>query len=214
MRPPADGLPRFTVVERWVHRATGALVAVLFATGLTLYYGALSVLVSRRALVETTHIVAGLLLPFPMIAGLLVSPELRDDVRLLGRLTTVDRIWLRRRDRRRAGLPVGKFNGGQKLAAATMSGAGLVLFATGLLLLAPVRLDLSDGVREGATITHDLFTFGALLLLGGHIWLAMRHPQARVALRTGVVDRTYAEREHAAWAAEVGEPGEPAGANR
>jgi len=186
-----------------VHRSTAALVAVLFATGFTLYYAPLSVLISRRALVETTHVVAGLLLPLPLIAGLLVSPELRHDVRVLGRLTRVDRLWLRRRDRRRAALPVGKFNGGQKLAAATMAGAGLVLLATGVLLLAPVRLDLSDGVREGATITHDLFTFGAFLLLGGHIWLALRHPQARVALRTGMVDRTYAEREHPEWAAEM-----------
>ena len=203
MRPPADGLPRFTVVELWVHRTTAAIVAALFVTGLTLYYGPLSVLVSRRALVETTHIVAGLLLPLPFLAGVLVSPELRDDVAALGRLTRVDRLWLRRRDRRRAGLPVGKFNGGQKLAAATMAGAGLVLLGTGLLLLAPVRLDLPDGVREGATITHDLFTFGVLLLIAGHIWLALQHPQARVALRTGVVDRSYAEQEHAAWAAEV-----------
>src|SRR3954453_7949694 len=195
MRPPADGLPRFTAIERWVHRITAGLVAVLSVTGITLYYGPLAVLVSRRTLVETTHIVAGLLLPLPVLAGLLVSPELRRDLSALGRLTRVDRLWLRRRDRRRAGLPVGKFNGGQKLASATMSGAGLVLFATGVLLLAPVRLDLSDGVREGATITHDLFTFGAFLLLGGHIWLALRHPQARVALRTGMVDRTYAERE-------------------
>ena len=203
MRPPADGLPRFTAVELWVHRTTAALVTVLFATGLTLYYGPLSVLVSRRALVETTHLVAGLLLPLPFLAGVLASPELRDDVAALGRLTRVDRLWLRRRDRRRAGLPVGKFNGGQKLAAATMAGAGLVLLGTGLLLLAPVRLDLPDGVREGATITHDLFTFGVLVLVAGHIWLAMRHPQARAALRTGVVDRSYAEREHAGWAAEV-----------
>jgi formate dehydrogenase subunit gamma len=203
MRPPADGLPRFTAIERWVHRITAGLVAVLSVTGMTLYYGPLAVLVSRRTLVETTHIASGLLLPLPVLAGLLVSPELRRDLRALGRLTRVDRVWLHRRDRRRARLPVGKFNGGQKVASATMSGVGLVLFATGVLLLAPVRLDLPDGLREGATITHDLFTFGAFLLLGGHIWLAMRHPQARVALRTGVVDRTYAEREHAGWVAEM-----------
>jgi formate dehydrogenase subunit gamma len=186
-----------------VHRSTAALVGVLFLTGLTLYYGPLAVLVSRRALVETTHVVAGLLLPVPMLAGLLASPELRRDVALLGRMTKVDRVWLRRSDRRRARLAVGKFNGGQKLAAATMAGAGLVLLGTGLLLLAPVRLDLPDGVREGATVTHDLFTFGLLVLLAGHVWLAQRHPEARAAMRTGTVDRAYAEREHAAWAADM-----------
>ncbi|HET6815947.1 MAG TPA: cytochrome b/b6 domain-containing protein [Mycobacteriales bacterium] len=203
MPPPADGLPRFSRIERWVHRTTGVLVAVLVLTGLTLYDGSLSVLVSRRTLVEGTHIVAGLMLPLPMLVGLACSRDLRADVRLLGRLTHADRAWLRRRDRRTAGLAVGKFNGGQKLAAAVMAGAGLVLLGTGVLLLAPVRLDLPDSVRQGATVTHDLFTFGVLALLAGHIWMAIRHPQARAALRTGVVDRAYAEREHARWASEM-----------
>ena len=186
-----------------MHRLTAALVAVLVATGLTLYLEPLAVLVSRRGPVEALHVAAGLLLAVPVLVGLLVSPELRRDVRLLGRMSRVDRLWLRRPDRRSAGLPVGKFNGGQKLAAATMTGAGLVLLGTGILLLAPVRLDLPDGVREGATITHDLFTFGLIVLLAGHVWLAMRHPEARAALRTGSVDRGYAEREHAGWAAEM-----------
>ena len=190
-----------------VHRATAALVALLFVTGFTLYYEPLAVLVSRRAFVETTHIIIGLLLPVPMLAGLLTSEELRRDVGVLGRMTHVDRLWLRRSDRRRAGLAVGKFNGGQKLAASTMAGAGIVLFGTGVLLLAPVRLDLPDNVREGATVTHDLFTFALFLLLAGHVWLAQRHPEARAAMRTGAVDRGYAEREHAAWAAEMSATG-------
>jgi formate dehydrogenase subunit gamma len=130
-------------------------------------------------------------------------------VQLLGRFARVDGQWLRRRDRRTARLPVGKFNGGQKLAASVMAGSGLVLLLTGLLLLAPVGLDLPDGVREGATIVHDLFTFGLLLLLAGHLWLAMRHPEARAALRTGLVDRGYAEREYAGWAAEQVGASEP-----
>jgi formate dehydrogenase subunit gamma len=206
MRPP-DRVPRFTTTERWVHRSTAALVGLLFVTGFTLYYEPLAVLVSRRAIVETTHIVVGLLLPVPMLIGLLTSGELRRDIGVLGRMTRVDRLWLRRSDRRGAGLAVGKFNGGQKLAASTMAGAGLVLFGTGVLLLAPVRLDLPDNVREGATVTHDLFTFGLFLLLAGHVWLAQRHPEARAAMRTGVVDRSYAEREHAGWAAEMAATG-------
>ena len=209
MRPPPDALPRFTTVETWVHRGTALLVAALFATGAALYYEPLTLLVGRRPQVELAHIVAGLLLPLPMVAGLIASPELRDDVAILGRLTRVDRQWLRRRDRRRAGLRVGKFNGGQKIAAALMAGAGLVLFGTGLLLIAPVRIDLPDGAREGATIVHDLFTFAVLLLLAGHIWLALRHPEARTALRTGWVDRSYAEREHAGWADQVTPPHVP-----
>jgi formate dehydrogenase subunit gamma len=200
MRRPADGLPRFTRGETWVHRTTAALVGVLFVTGSVLYVEQLSLLVGRRLLVEGVHVVAGMLLPLPTLVGLASSPQLRDDVRTLGRMMPVDWEWLRRRDRRSAGLAVGKFNGGQKLAAATVLGAGVVLFGTGVLLLAPARFDLPVPVRQGATLTHDLFTFGLLVLLAGHVWIALRHPEARRALRTGVVDQDYAAREHGAWA--------------
>jgi formate dehydrogenase subunit gamma len=202
MRQRADVIPRFSRAETLVHRSTAALVALLTFSGAVLYLEPLSLIVGRRLLVEGVHVAAGLALPLPMLAGLWVSPHLRADVRRLGRLGSVDTAWLRRRDRRTAGLAVGKFNGGQKLAAATMLGAGLVLFGTGLLLLAPARINLPVSVREGATVTHDLFTFGLLALLAGHVWIALRHPEARAALRTGSVDRSYAEREHPAWVAE------------
>jgi formate dehydrogenase subunit gamma len=202
-------LARFTRIETWVHRGTALLVTLLFATGASLYYEPLVLFVGRRPLVEGLHVAAGLALPVPVLLGLLGSEQLRRDVQLLGRFARVDGQWLRRRDRRTARLPVGKFNGGQKLAASVMAGSGLVLLLTGLLLLAPVGLDLPDGVREGATIVHDLFTFGLLLLLAGHLWLAMRHPEARAALRTGLVDRGYAEREYAGWAAEQVGASEP-----
>lgn len=200
--PPRESLPRFSRGERRVHRSTAILVGVLALTGAALYVPSVALLVGRRTTVEAVHIVAGLLLPLPTLLGIALSAPLRADLRTLNRMTLTDRQWLRRRDRRHAGLPVGKFNGGQKLAAAVVAGAGLVLFGTGLLLLAPARVSLPDGVREGATITHDLFTFGLLVLLAGHVWLAYRHPEARAALRTGMVDRAYAEREHPAWAAQ------------
>ena len=183
-----------------MHRATAILVAILTATGAALYVPSLALLVGRRTAVEGAHIVAGLLLPVPTLVGIALSKPLRADVRALNRMTGTDWRWLRRRDRRSAKLPVGKFNGGQKLAAAVVAGAGLVLFGTGLLLIAPARIALPVSVRQGATITHDLFTFGLLMLLAGHLWLAYRHPEARAALRTGFVDRDYAEREHPAWA--------------
>ncbi|HEU5033184.1 MAG TPA: cytochrome b/b6 domain-containing protein [Mycobacteriales bacterium] len=200
--PRPDRLPRFTPAERWVHRSTGLLVAVLTVTGAGLYYEPLALLFSRRPLVEGAHIVAGLLLPVPILVGLALSPALRADVHLMNRLSRVDWEWLRRPERRVARLAVGKFNGGQKLAAAVMAGAGLVLFATGLLLIAPARINLPVGVRQGATIVHDLFTFGLLALLAGHLWMAWRHPEARAAMRTGWVDRRYAQQQHAAWVAD------------
>jgi formate dehydrogenase subunit gamma len=196
-------LPRFTVTEKWVHRVTGALIAILTVTGAVLYYEPFALAVVRRPIVEGTHIAAGLLLPLPSLVGSLMSPALRHDFAILGRMTRTDWQWLRRKDRRIARLPIGKFNGGQKLASAVLLGALLVLFFTGLLLIAPVRIDLPVGMRQGATIVHDLFTFGVLALLTGHFWLAVRHPEARHALRTGRMDRRYAETEYSGWAAQT-----------
>jgi formate dehydrogenase subunit gamma len=199
-------LPRFTRGELWVHRTTSALIALLTATGAVLYYEPFALAVGRRPLVEGLHIAAGLLLPIPALVGLAASREFRRDVHVLGRMSHLDWLWLRRRDRRTARLPIGKFNGGQKLASAVLLGGLLVLFLTGLLLIAPVTINLPVKLRTGATITHDLFTFGVLVLLTGHIWLAVRHPEARTALRTGQMDRRYAETEYTGWAADVSAP--------
>lgn len=196
-------LPRFTRGELWVHRTTAALVAVLTVTGSVLYYEPFALAVGRRPLVEGLHIAAGLLLPVPTVIGLAASPAFRRDVHVLGQMSHLDWLWLRRGDRRTARLPIGKFNGGQKLASAVLLGGLIVLFLTGLLLIAPVTINLPVKWRTGATITHDLFTFGVLVLLAGHIWLAVRHPEARTALRTGRMDRRYADVEYTGWAADV-----------
>jgi formate dehydrogenase subunit gamma len=201
-----NSLPRFTAAEKWVHRTTGLLIAVLTASGAALYYEPFALAVGRRPLVEGIHIAAGLLLPVPALVGAFTSRALRHDFATLGRMSGVDWQWLRRRDRRTARLPIGKFNGGQKLASAVLLGALLVLFGTGLLLIAPARIDLPVGMRQGATIVHDIFTFGVLTLLAGHLWLAVRHPEARQALRTGRMDRRYAEAEYSGWADEMQHP--------
>lgn len=201
MRPP-ETLPRFTAVERFAHRATAVLVLTLVATGLSLFYAPLAVLVGRRPLVEGVHVVAGLLLPLPTLVALL-SPAFRADLARLDRFAPDDWQWLRRRDRRTSGLAVGKFNAGQKLAAACFGAAGVVLLGTGLLLLFPDRLALPDGIRQGATVVHDATTLALVALLAGHAWLAAGHPQARAAMRTGRVDAAYARREHPAWADSV-----------
>lgn len=183
MPRPAEP-PRFTRTERWVHRVTAADVAVLVVTAAALYQPSLSLAVGHRPDVAGVHAVAGLLLPLPTLAGLL-SPAFRADLSRLNRFAPADWAWLRRRDRRTAGLPVGKFNAGQKLAAAVVAGAGLLLLGTGLVMLGPVRVDVPVGWRQGATFVHDVVAIGLVLLLAGHVWEAWRHPEARTAMRTG-----------------------------
>jgi formate dehydrogenase subunit gamma len=200
--PRPDRLPRFTPAERFDHRATSALVLILTATGLVLYIPWLSLLVGRRPLMEAAHVAAGLALPLPPLAALL-SPTYRSDLTALNRFVAADWTWLRRRDRRTARLPIGKFNAGQKLAASCFAAAAVVLFGTGLMLLLPGQLHLSDGLRQGATVVHDTATLALVALLVGHAWLAYRHPEARRALREGTIDARYAAREYPAWTRDV-----------
>ena len=79
----------------------------------------------------------------------------------------------------------------------------MVLFGTGILLLFRPSSPCPDGIRQGATVVHDATTLALVALLFGHAWLAMRHPEARAAMRTGAIDADYARREYAAWAAQA-----------
>jgi Cytochrome b subunit of formate dehydrogenase len=188
-------------VERFAHRSTAVLVMVLIVSGFSLFYQPLALLVGRRTLVEGVHVVAGLLLPVPTLIALF-SADFRADLARLDRFAPDDWQWLRRGDRRRSSLAVDKFNAGQKLASACFGAAGVVLFGTGLLLLFPSQLSLSDDIRQGATVVHDATTLALVALLFGHARLAMRHPEARAAMRTGSMDAEYARREYGTWAAE------------
>jgi formate dehydrogenase subunit gamma len=205
MSRSADLLPRFTRAERWVHRTTAVLVVVCLLTAAALYLGPLSVLVGRRALIGRVHVVSGILLPLPMLLGWL-SAAYRADLRRLNRFVPGDVDWLRSRDRRGGRIAVGKFNAGQKLNAAFVTGAILILLGTGLIMRYGEPWPLA--LRTGATFVHDWLSAALLVAVLGHLWLALRDPQARRGMRTGLVPEEWARREHAAWAAEVTPPGE------
>ncbi|MGW2344069.1 cytochrome b/b6 domain-containing protein [Streptomyces sp. NPDC001661] len=188
---------RFTRGERRVHRATAALMGVCVATAACLYVPQLAELVGRRDLVVTLHEWSGLLLPVPFLLGL-VSRAFRADLGRLNRFDPHDKEWLRAVLQRRPGRrPAGKFNAGQKLWAAWLAGAVLVMLGTGLLMwfthLAPLA------VRTGSTFVHDWLALALGIVLAGHIGMAVGDPEARRGLRTGFVDRDWAAREHGEW---------------
>jgi formate dehydrogenase subunit gamma len=195
MSPPE--LPRFGPASRAVHRATAVLGLICLATAAALYLEPVAEIVGRRALVVQVHVWSGLALPVPALLGL-ASRAVRVDYRLLNRWTWVDREWLRRRDRRTARLPVGKFNAGQKLNASLSAGGGLVLLGTGIVLAYGRRWPLD--LRIGATFVHDWTAFAILLLVVGHLWFASHDEDARRGMRTGFVRTGWALREHPAWA--------------
>ncbi|MFD7589070.1 cytochrome b/b6 domain-containing protein [Kitasatospora sp. NPDC059811] len=196
MRPPAELLLRFTRAERWVHRTTAALTGVCLATAACLYLAPLAELVGNRRLVVTVHVWCGLALPVPLLLGL-ASRALRADAARLSRFTPADWDWLRAVRRGTPHRPAGKFNAGQKLYAQWTLGSMLVIVGTGLLMWLP-RL-APPSWRTGATFVHDWLAAAIAVVVVGHVRMAWRDPQARLGMRTGLVERRWAEREHPQW---------------
>ncbi|HEV3227796.1 MAG TPA: cytochrome b/b6 domain-containing protein [Acidimicrobiales bacterium] len=195
-------IPRFDALTRIVHWVTTALTAALVGTGTVLYVGQLSAVVGRRALLARIHVWSGILLLVPLVAGVALRQRgrgLRSDVVELGRWSDGDRRWLRRRTRI---APSGKFNGGQKLAAALFAGLFAMQLVTGSLM--HWNQPFSDEWRTGATFVHDWAYLALLVLIAGHIRYALREPDLLRAMRTGSVTRSWAERERPAWARRSG----------
>lgn len=193
---------RFTAAERWIHRTTAALMGTALVTAAFLYLPALAELIGRRSLLVTVHEWAGVTVPVPLLAGL-VSRAFRADLVRLNRFGPHDRGWLRATLRRRPHRS-GKFNAGQKLYAAVISGGVLVMIGTGLIMWFPRLTPLF--LRTGATFVHDWLALLIGALVCGHIWMASNDPEARTGLRTGLVSRSWARRHHPLWEGE--QPGE------
>lgn len=169
------------------------------ATAAALYVPQIAELVGRRYLVVTVHEWSGILLPAPFLLGL-ASRAFRKDLRRLNRFGPHDRTWLRaarRRDHRAESRPAGKFNAGQKVYAAWIAGAVLLMLGTGLLMwftsLAPIVW------RTSATFIHDWLSLAVGIVLAGHIAMALADPESRRGMRTGSVERHWAKREHPLW---------------
>lgn len=207
-RRPAVAAPmlRFDAVERAVHWTNAVLFGVLIFTGAALYVEPLGAVIGRRALVQDVHVYCGLALPVPLALALAGSwgRALRADLARLNRWSAADRDWARillrgGRDRwtllREA--RIGKFNPGQKLNAAFVAGAGLVMLATGVVMrwYHPYPL----GWRTGATFVHDWLSVAVGLVVFGHIGMALRDPDALKSMWTGRVPVSWARRHAPAW---------------
>ncbi len=192
-------LARFDKVERAVHWTNATLFAILVLTGAALYFTPLIALVGRRELVERIHLYAGIALPVPLIIALSGSwgQALRRDIRRFNRWSEADRRWLRvmfqekpRRNHTRAQLRTGKFNAGQKLNAAFTVGGGLVMLASGLLLRWYRPFPLSW--RAGATFVHNWLAVLFVVVITGHVLMALSDREALKAMLFGRISRVWA----------------------
>src|SRR3954452_14421801 len=155
-------------MTRVVHWVTAALALVLVLTGTILYVPQLSAAIGRRATLNTIHVVAGLLLPVPLLLGVVAGRagrRLRRDLVELGRWDETDSAWVRRR--RARPVPAGKFNGGQKLVTALFGGAFAVQLLTGAIM--HWNKPFPDDWRTGATFVHDWAFLVLVALTIGHM---------------------------------------------
>ena len=199
-RMAPEYIERFSATERAVHWVHAAAFLVLVATGLALYIPALSVAVGRRPLLKDIHVYTAVawIAALVLVVALGDRRRLRETVRELETFDADDMLWLRRYPR-----PQGRFNAGQKVNAA-LTAAFAVLFAvSGSLLWLGER---DHRFQLASTILlHDWLTLISLVLLVGHLYLALIYPSTRHALRgmtLGAVRRDWAERHHPKWVRE------------
>lgn len=188
---------RFSRTERAVHWIHASAFFVLLGTGLVLYVPRLSTLVSRRPLVKDIHLYTAV----AWIVGLAFVVAIGDrrglarTLRELDLFDEDDRRWLRGAKR-----PQGRFNAGQKLNAALTAAFALLFSVSGFLLWYGER---DTRFRFASTILlHDGLMYVALVLLVGHLYLAVIHPSTRHALRgmtLGSVRRDWAHEHHRKW---------------
>lgn len=196
--PDEGRVARFDRTERLLHWTTAAMFAVLVFTGAVLYVGSLSALLGRRELVRMVHVWTGLLLPVPLILAS-AGPwrrALGNDVRRLNRWDDDDRRWMRSLGRDPFARPA-KFNAGQKLNAAFVAGASVVMLATGSVM--HWFASFPDDWRTGATFVHDWVAIGLFVAITGHVGKALADPVAMRGMLRGWVPAWWARANRPRW---------------
>ncbi|MCL5076892.1 MAG: cytochrome b/b6 domain-containing protein [Actinobacteria bacterium] len=191
-------LIRFDVVERVVHWSLAFLFFILIATALPLYFPSIEAIVGRRLLLANIHTWVGIALPIPLVIALFGNwgKGLRSDIGRFNLWTSDEVRWLKSLARDPM-VELGKFNPGQKLNALFTGSVISVMLATGIILKWFNFFPLSW--RTGATFVHDTFATLFVLVLAGHIFMAVTHRKALRSMLTGRIPSSWAERHAPLW---------------
>ena len=200
-RAPREGyLLRFTLTERLAHWIHASAFFALLATGLVLYVPALSTWINRRNTVKNVHLLTAIVWAVALVLLVVLGNRaaLRRTWREIETIDADNRRWLRGR---RA--PQGRLNAGQKVNALLTAAFALLFTLSGVLLWLGER-DTRFRL-DGTIVVHDALTYVSLVLLTGHLYLAVIHPKTRHALRgmtLGDVREDWAAAHHARWVEE------------
>ena len=172
---------------------------MLLASGLVLYLPSLAVVVGRRPLVKDIHLWSGI--GWVAVLALIVAARRPARPRAHGpRPRHASTATTRAGSRRRKPAPQGRFNAGQKLNTALTAAFTVLFLVSGLLLWLGER---NTEFRFASTVLlHDGLMYVSLVLLVGHLYLAVLHPATRHALRgitLGTVDEEWAAKHHSKW---------------
>ncbi|HEY7967985.1 MAG TPA: cytochrome b/b6 domain-containing protein [Solirubrobacteraceae bacterium] len=193
---------RFTLTERLLHWVHASAFFVLLGSGLILYLPALSTTFADRALIKDVHFYTAV-----SWAGAMVLIALLGNRRAVR--ATVREVDLFDRDDRRfltghTDSPQGRFNAGQKVNVIVTAAFATLFFVSGMLLWLGER---NTDFRLGGTIyLHDALMYLSVVIVVGHLYLALINRSTRHSLRgmvLGTVRDDWARAHHAKWRPEV-----------
>ena len=188
-------ISRFARTERAAHWLLAGTFFVMTGSGLVLYLPSLSNIVARPT-AKAWHLWSAAILGIGIVVLVALGNRrsLARTARDLERLDRDDASWIAGAPKRFVTgdrpPPQGRFNAGQKLNASITLGLMVVMAVTGLLLWYGEQ---DTTYRYAGTVyVHDWGAWFLIILVAGHIYLAVLHPATRHALRgmtVGDVDR-------------------------
>src|SRR5437588_9254905 len=195
VRTPARVL-RFTASERAFHWLIAVAFFVLLLSGLLMGKNG-----SLHNLLYTVHLASG-----GVLVGGLALIVLRGNRRALSQtrrdlstLDALDRQWLARAPaavfKHSPETAAGRFNAGQKVNFMLVTVLFAALFVSGIGLV----ITGSHPVNPGFKAAHAVAAYTALVLVAGHLYMALINPSTRPALRgmiSGKVDAAWARKYH------------------
>ena len=192
---------RFTRVERIAHWVNAVLFTITMSTGAMFYFGIGQSLFSDRELVRAIHVYSGLgiLVAFAVAVIPRWGRSLRRDARRINRWSPDDVRWLKTLGRD-PNVRLGKFNPGQKLNAAFVAAAALILAGTGSIMY--WNQSFSTDIRTGADFVHQWFGWLIWITVFGHIVLAFRDFESLRGITRGTVSTAWAKHHRPRWYAE------------